>query len=442
MDASKLLAHREAIRIVSQSSASMSYALKNSLGPMMGKGPILWKGLSRPRMVEKLARGKEGSGLTFAWRDVDSPGCGRIGGTSTPSSRFLVGRGGVPWILYLELELWPELSELSHGSDKRSDHFADLSELLITERGHINEAYYLPCARFYADLFWIQIAFSSYHWEHVIFLKVYFLKINLGEDEAFIFEYHVNGFRFDLASALCRGTDGTPIDAPPLIKAIAKDAVLSSCKVIAEPWDCGGLYLVGKFPNWDSPISVLIIAELKAAAATVAAGLGGTGEQRGAGDRENREGEREKTFPFPLTWRGDTWKKGAARAWAEWNGKYRDDVRKFIKGDPGMKGSFATRISGSADLYQVNKRKPYHSINFVIAHDGFTLYDLVSYNVKHNDANGEGGNDGCNDNYSWNCGIEGETDDECIRNLRIRQMKNFHVALMVSQVAVLNGVMT
>ncbi|XP_042441408.1 isoamylase 3, chloroplastic-like [Zingiber officinale] len=153
--------------------------------------------------------------------------------------------------------------------------------------------------------------------------------------------------------------------------AIAKDDVLSRCKIIAEPWDCGGLYLVGKFPNWDR--------------------------------------------------------------WAEWNGRYRDDIRKFIKGDCSMKGSFATRVSGSADLYQANKRKPYHSINFIIAHDGFTLYDLVSYNYKHNNANGEGGNDGCNDNYSWNCGFEGETNDVNVLSLRLRQMKNFHLALMISQ---------
>ncbi|KAK7282836.1 hypothetical protein RIF29_11920 [Crotalaria pallida] len=184
-------------------------------------------------------------------------------------------------------------------------------------------------------------------------------------------EYHVDGFRFDLASVLCRGTDGSPLNAPPLIRAIAKDAVLSRCKIIAEPWDCGGLYLVGSFPNWDR--------------------------------------------------------------WAEWNGKYRDDVRKFIKGDSGMKGGFATRVSGSSDLYRVNKRKPYHSVNFVIAHDGFTLHDLVSYNLKHNEANGEGGNDGSNDNFSWNCGSEGETDDANIRALRSRQMKNFHLALMISQ---------
>ncbi|XP_039145419.1 isoamylase 3, chloroplastic [Dioscorea cayenensis subsp. rotundata] len=184
-------------------------------------------------------------------------------------------------------------------------------------------------------------------------------------------EYHVDGFRFDLASVLCRGTDGTPLNAPPLIKAIAKDPALSRCKIIAEPWDCAGLYLVGSFPNWDR--------------------------------------------------------------WAEWNGKYRDDIRRFIKGDPGMKGTFATRTSGSADLYQVNKRKPYHSVNFVIAHDGFSLFDLVSYNNKHNEANGEKGRDGCNDNFSWNCGFEGEIDDVNINSLRARQMKNFHMALMISQ---------
>lgn len=184
-------------------------------------------------------------------------------------------------------------------------------------------------------------------------------------------EYHVDGFRFDLASVLCRGMDGSPLNAPPLIKAIAKDDLLSMCKIIAEPWDCGGLYLVGSFPNWDR--------------------------------------------------------------WAEWNGKYRDDVRKFIKGDSGMKGNFATRVAGSADLYKVNNRKPYHSVNFIIAHDGFTLRDLVSYNFKHNDANGEGGSDGSNDNFSWNCGFEGETSDGNIEALRSRQIKNFHLALMISQ---------
>ncbi|WZY82736.1 hypothetical protein YC2023_029120 [Brassica napus] len=194
------------------------------------------------------------------------------------------------------------------------------------------------------------------------------MELILDSLKHWVTEYHVDGFRFDLASVLCRDTDGSPLSAPPLIRAIAKDSVLSRCKIIAEPWDCGGLYLVGKFPNWDR--------------------------------------------------------------WAEWNGMYRDDVRRFIKGDCGMKGSFATRVSGSSDLYQVNQRKPYHGVNFIIAHDGFTLRDLVTYNSKHNEANGEGGNDGCNDNYSWNCG---ETGDAHIKSLRVRQMKNFHLALMISQ---------
>ncbi|CAN7008768.1 unnamed protein product [Brassica rapa subsp. trilocularis] len=197
------------------------------------------------------------------------------------------------------------------------------------------------------------------------------MELILDSLKHWVTEYHVDGFRFDLASVLCRDTDGSPLSAPPLIRAIAKDSVLSRCKIIAEPWDCGGLYLVGKFPNWDR--------------------------------------------------------------WAEWNGMYRDDVRRFIKGDCGMKGSFATRVSGSSDLYQVNQRKPYHGVNFIIAHDGFTLRDLVTYNSKHNEANGEGGNDGCNDNYSWNCGSEGETGDTHIKSLRVRQMKNFHLALMISQ---------
>jgi len=184
-------------------------------------------------------------------------------------------------------------------------------------------------------------------------------------------EYHVDGFRFDLASALCRDTRGEPLEDPPLIRAISKDPTLSKVKLISEPWDCGGLYQVGSFPNWD--------------------------------------------------------------IWAEWNGKYRDDVRCFIKGDPGMKSAFATRIAGSADLYNYNKRKPFHSINFVIAHDGFTLNDLVSYNEKHNEENGERSRDGSNDNFSWNCGAEGAAAPEAVRQLRVRQRKNFHLALMVSQ---------
>jgi isoamylase len=185
-------------------------------------------------------------------------------------------------------------------------------------------------------------------------------------------EYHVDGFRFDLASILCRGQDGKVLSGPPLIRQISKDPVLSQVKLIAEPWDCGGDgYLVGRFPNWD--------------------------------------------------------------VWAEWNGQYRDSARRFLKGEDGQKKEFASRLSGSADLYHTNNRKPFHSINFITAHDGFTMRDLVSYNEKHNDANGEQGRDGCNDNFSWNCGVEGHTDDQKVMGMRMRQMKNMFMTLLVSQ---------
>ncbi|KAM7258061.1 hypothetical protein ACFE04_013802 [Oxalis oulophora] len=233
-------------------------------------------------------------------------------------------------------------------------------------RGIDNKTYYMLDLNNNAQLLNFSGCGNTFNCNHPVVMELI-----LDSLRHWVVEYHVDGFRFDLASVLCRGTDGSPLSAPPLISAIAKDSTLSRCKIIAEPWDCGGLYLVGGFPNWDR--------------------------------------------------------------WGEWNGKYRDDMRRFIKGDSGMKGSFATRVSGSADLYCVNNRKPYHGVNFIIAHDGFTLYDLVSYNFKHNDANGEGGNDGSNDNLSWNCGFEGETDDGHIKALRSRQMKNFHLALMTSQ---------
>lgn len=233
-------------------------------------------------------------------------------------------------------------------------------------RGIDNKVYYMVDTNSYVQLLNFSGCGNTFNCNHPVVMELI-----LDSLRYWVTEYHVNGFRFDLASVLCRGPDGTPLNAPPVVKAIAKDPVLSKCKIIAEPWDCGGLYLVGGFPNWDR--------------------------------------------------------------WAEWNGKYRDDIRRFIKGDGGMKGTFATRLAGSSDLYQRNARKPYHSINFVIAHDGFTLYDLVAYNSKHNEINGEGGRDGCNDNYSWNCGFEGETRDPAINALRSRQMKNFHLALMVSQ---------
>ncbi|KAJ7542657.1 hypothetical protein O6H91_09G005600 [Diphasiastrum complanatum] len=233
-------------------------------------------------------------------------------------------------------------------------------------RGIDNLVYYMVNLKSYVQLLNFSGCGNSFNCNHPVVKELV-----LDSLRHWVTEYHVDGFRFDLASSLCRDTDGTPLQSPPLIRAIAKDPVLSKCKLIAEPWDCGGLYQVGNFPNWDR--------------------------------------------------------------WGEWNGMYRDAIRRFVKGDPGMKSSFATRLSGSADLYNVNKRKPYHSINFITAHDGFTLFDLVAYNEKHNDANGEDGRDGSNDNFSWNCGFEGETNDFSINALRQRQMKNFLLALMLSQ---------
>lgn len=181
-------------------------------------------------------------------------------------------------------------------------------------------------------------------------------------------ELHIDGFRFDLASVFSRNQHGVPLPHPPILDMIAKDPVLSNVKLIAEAWDAGGLYQVGSFPS---------------------------------------------------------------SIWAEWNGKYRDAIRRFIKGTEGATGEFATRIAGSEDLY-VHDRKPYHSVNFIVCHDGFCLKDLVSYDRKHNEDNAEANNDGSNDNISWNCGIEGPTTDPKILKLREKQMKNFHFALMIS----------
>ncbi|MBG1270204.1 glycogen debranching protein GlgX [Nostoc sp. WHI] len=184
-------------------------------------------------------------------------------------------------------------------------------------------------------------------------------------------EYHIDGFRFDLASILGRDPWGAPLANPPLLELLAFDPILAKCKLIAEAWDAGGLYQVGSFP--------------------------------------------------------------AFGRWAEWNGKYRDGIRKFLKGDPGRVGDMAQRLQGSPDLYAGAGRGPATSINFVTAHDGFTLTDLVSYNEKHNEVNCENNNDGCNDNDSWNCGAEGWTEDQEILTLRQRQMKNAIAMLMVSQ---------
>lgn len=183
-------------------------------------------------------------------------------------------------------------------------------------------------------------------------------------------EYHIDGFRFDLASILGRDPWGAPLANPPLLETLAFDPILAKCELIAEAWDAGGLYQVGSFPNYGR--------------------------------------------------------------WAEWNGKYRDGIRKFIKGD-GSVGDMAQRLTGSPDLYQWANRPPTTSINFITAHDGFTLMDLVSYNQKHNFANGENNNDGGNDNDSWNCGIEGPTDDPSINWLRQKQIKNAIAILLVSQ---------
>jgi glycogen operon protein len=185
-----------------------------------------------------------------------------------------------------------------------------------------------------------------------------------------VMEMHVDGFRFDLASILGRGEDGSVLSNPPLLERLAYDPVLANTKLIAEAWDAGGLYQVGTFPSWGR--------------------------------------------------------------WAEWNGKFRDDVRKFVKGDAAMTSALATRLLGSPDLYETSAREPYHSINFVTCHDGFTLRDLVSYNEKHNLANGEDNRDGCDGNYSWNCGVEGPTADAAINGLRTRQCKNFAAILLVS----------
>ncbi len=183
-------------------------------------------------------------------------------------------------------------------------------------------------------------------------------------------EYHIDGFRFDLASILGRDPSGTPLTSPPLLEILAFDPILAKCKLIAEAWDAGGLYQVGSFP--------------------------------------------------------------AFGRWAEWNGKYRDCIRQFLKGD-GVVGEVAQRLQGSPDLYACAGREPATSINFITAHDGFTLMDLFSYNHKHNEANGEENNDGANDNYSWNCGWEGATNNREINTLRRRQIKNAMAILMVSQ---------
>jgi len=184
-------------------------------------------------------------------------------------------------------------------------------------------------------------------------------------------DYRIDGFRFDLATILGRSDDGSPLNSPPLLRSLAFDPILGNVKLIAEAWDAGGLYQVGSFPSW--------------------------------------------------------------KRWAEWNGKYRDDMRSFLKGDKGYARIAMQRIMGSPDLYDPILRGVNASINFITCHDGFTLYDLYSYNEKHNEANGWNNTDGSNDNRSWNCGVEGETDRDEILSLRKRMMMNAVAVLMCSR---------
>ncbi len=185
-----------------------------------------------------------------------------------------------------------------------------------------------------------------------------------------VLNYHIDGFRFDLASILNRDRNGDLVPNPPLVEQIAEDPILADTKIIAEAWDAAGAYQVGTFANL---------------------------------------------------------------RWAEWNGRYRDDIRRYWRGDHDTRGGFATRLAGSSDLYEGSGRRPYHSINFITSHDGFTLNDLVSYVDKHNEANGEGNRDGDNHNLSGNYGVEGPTRRKDVEALRLRQIKNMLATLLLSQ---------
>jgi len=188
--------------------------------------------------------------------------------------------------------------------------------------------------------------------------------------EFWVKEMHVDGFRFDEGSILSRGEDGVPLKYPPVLWNVELSEALSKTKIIAEAWDAAGLYQVGYFPGY---------------------------------------------------------------RYAEWNGRFRDDIRKFVRGDAGMTGQVAQRITGSPDLYQSSGRPPANSVNFVTCHDGFTMNDLVSYNSKHNEANGHDNTDGLNENLSSNYGIEGPTNDKTINDFRERQIKNFFTIMMLSR---------
>ncbi|OYV19579.1 MAG: glycogen operon protein GlgX, partial [Methylococcaceae bacterium NSM2-1] len=188
--------------------------------------------------------------------------------------------------------------------------------------------------------------------------------------EYWVREMHVDGFRFDLASAMARGEGGEVLQDPPVLWGIELSEQLVKTKLIAEAWDAAGLYQVGSFPGY---------------------------------------------------------------RWAEWNGRYRDIVRQFVRGDKGLLNEYASRICGSSDMYEHQGRLPINSVNFVTCHDGFTLYDLFSYNEKHNEANGEDNRDGCSHNLSYNCGIEGDTNNPGILELRRKQAKNVFSISLLSQ---------
>ncbi len=236
---------------------------------------------------------------------------------------------------------------------------------MLSFKGFANETFYCLDARdkgVYLDFTGCGNTINANHP-----LVIHFI---LAVLEYWVREMHVDGFRFDLASALTRDGDGRPLANPPLIWAIELADTLAETKVIAEAWDAAGLYQVGSFPGY---------------------------------------------------------------RWMEWNGRYRDSIRRFVRGERGLVAEVATRLAGSSDLYEANLRQPINSINLVTCHDGFTLWDLVSYNHKHNLANHEDNRDGMDDNLSWNCGVEGETEDPAILALRRRQAKNLLTLLLLSQ---------
>ncbi|MFR9787362.1 glycogen debranching protein GlgX [Streptomyces sp. MB22_4] len=235
----------------------------------------------------------------------------------------------------------------------------------ISFRGQANEAYYhlWPQDRsHYMDFTGCGNAVNANH--------PFVAKFIIESLEYWVTEHHVDGFRFDLASELSRGDQGYEMAVPPVLWAIELSKVLAETKIIAEPWDGGGLYQVGRFPG---------------------------------------------------------------KRWAQWNGPFRDDVRRFVRGDAGVVGDLAKRLGGSEDLFGPQKELPTNSINFVTCHDGFTLNDLVSYDHKHNYANGEADTDGAHENFSWNCGAEGPSDDPAVERLRVRQIKNLLSIMMLSR---------